>query len=208
MGRDAELARIRALVAAARNDRAGVVLVTGEAGIGKSALVADALAGSGAAWLVGFEAERDLPYAALTQLVTPLLDHLGALSAPQRAALEVVLGLRAGSEPGRLMLSVATLTLVAAAAEQQPRVIVVDDMQWVDAPSRDALLFVVRRLDAERVAMVITLREGTLDLDVVGGIPRVEITGLATGDAATMLPGSPPGWWTRWSTRPGATHWP
>jgi DNA-binding CsgD family transcriptional regulator len=192
VGRDDELARIRGVVDEARGSRPAALLVTGEAGVGKTALLAEALESTDAVWLVGFEAERDLPYAALGQLVTPLLAYAEALSEPQRAALDVVLGRREAADPGRLVLSMGVLSLIAAAAEEGALVIAVDDVQWLDPPSRDVLLFVARRLVAERVALLLTLREGTLGLDVVGGLPRLELTGLSHSEAEAVLPGVHP----------------
>lgn len=189
VGRDSELSRIRDLVESARGGQGGTLVIAGEAGIGKSALVREALAGSShQRWLRGAEAERDLPYAALGALCAPYLDRLGVLSDAHRAALEVALGLRQGDAPGRLMVGLALLGVLADVAYREPIVVAVDDLQWVDQQSQDVLLVVARRLVAESLAMVFTIRTGPDQYAGLGGLPSIELTGLPVDAAATLLP--------------------
>lgn len=191
VGRDAEVARLRDLVDGASRGRGGAVAVVGTAGIGKSSL-AEAAVPAGAVRLYGVQAERDLPYAAVSALVTPLLAHLRDLADPQREALESILGLRQGHNPGRLILGLAVLNLLATAAETEPLVVLVDDLQWIDPPSQDALVFVARRLTAESIAMLFTMRATPGDPLIVDGLPRVDLTGLPVACAAALLPGVHP----------------
>lgn len=193
LGRDAELGRVRALVDGARASHGGALVVTGEAGIGKTALVREAVDGTTTIWLAGVEAERDLPYAALTMLATPLVPHLEQLGEQHRDAIRTVLGLRAGDDPGRLLLGMSVLALLTTAAGDDPVVVVIDDLQWVDPPSRDALLFVARRLRADPVAVVATLRDGVLydsEAHLLGGLEVLDLAGLDEAAAARLLAGA------------------
>ena len=144
--------------------RSGVLVVRGEAGIGKTALleqVREAAASSGfrVESSVGVEAEAQFAFAGLHQLCSPLLDHLGALPDPQQSALGVAFGLRAGPAPDRFLVGLASLTLVAEVAEDGPLLCVVDDAQWLDEASAQVLAFVARRVSAERVALLFGLRD-------------------------------------------------
>jgi len=133
------------------------VVVRGEPGVGKTVLVASAI-GSASEFrvlrAVGVESEIELAFAALQQLCAPMLDRVGRLPVPQRDALGVAFGLRAGDAPDRFLVGLAVLSLFAEAAEEQPLVCVVDDAQWLDRASAHALSFVARRLLAESVALV------------------------------------------------------
>ena len=162
-------------------------MVSGEAGVGKTALVESAI-GSASGFrvmrAVGVESEMELAFAALQQLCAPLLDRLDRLPGPQRDALAVAFGLRAGDAPDRFLVGLAVLSLLADAAEEQPLLCVVDDAQWLDRASAQALLFVARRLLAESVALVFSTREAGEELD---GLPKLVIEGLGDGDARALL---------------------
>ena len=170
-------------------------MLRGEAGVGKSALL-DYLSGQVTGWhvarAVGVESEMELVYAGLHQLCAPMLDHLDRLPAPQRDALATVFGRSAGPVPGRFLVGLATLTLVAEVAEQQPLACVVDDAQWLDHASAQILGFVARRLLAERVAVVCAARTGAGD-DVLAGLPELPVPALGDSDARALLLANVPG---------------
>ena len=191
LGRRGECEALDRLVADVLAGSSRVLVMRGEAGVGKSALLAY-LSGRTAGWQVasaaGVESEMDLAYSGLHQLCAPLLDHLDELPVPQRNALATVFGLSTGPAPDRFLVGLATLTLVAQAAEQQPLACIVDDAQWLDSASAQLLAFVARRLLAERVALVCAARTGTGD-GVLAGLPALEIRGLSDGDARPLLVG-------------------
>ena len=141
---------------------------------------------------VGVQSELELDYSGLHQICSPLLNELGRLPQPQRAALATVFGLSAGAAPDRFMVGLATLSLMAEAAEQQPLVCIVDDAQWLDQVSEQTLSFVARRLLAERIALVCAARTGSGD-HVLVGLPEVTIGGLGVRDARALLLGNMPG---------------
>jgi DNA-binding CsgD family transcriptional regulator/tetratricopeptide (TPR) repeat protein len=183
------------LLADALAGRSRVTVLRGEAGAGKSALLGY-LSGRVAGWhvarAVGVESEMELAYAGLHQLCAPMLDHLGRLPAPQRDALATVFGRSAGAAPDRFLVGLATLTLFAEVAEQQPLACIVDDAQWLDHASAQILGFVARRLLAERIAVVCAARTGIGD-DVLAGLPELSIRGLGDGDARALLLANVPG---------------
>src|SRR5712672_569870 len=177
-----ERAALGQLLEAARGGRSGALVMHGEAGVGKTALLEDAIAsaaGMRIARVAGIESEMELAYAALQQLCAPMLDGLGRLPDPQREALGVVFGLRAGEAPDRFLVGLAALSLLADAAGKQPLVCVIDDAQWLDRASAQAMGFVARRLFAERVAVVVATREPGGEFR---GLPELAVGGL--GDAA------------------------
>jgi DNA-binding NarL/FixJ family response regulator len=188
-GREREQALIDQLLDAARASRSGALVLRGEAGVGKSALlsyVSDRVAGWQVARAVGLESEMELAYSGLHQLCAPMLDHLDRLPVPQREALATVFGRSAGPPPDRFLVGLATLSLFAEVAEQQPLVCIVDDAQWLDHASAQILGFVVRRLLAERVAVVCAARTGSGD-DVLAGLPELPIQGLGESEARALL---------------------
>ena len=126
----------------------------------------------------------ELAFAALQQLCAPMLDRLDRLPAPQRDALGVAFGLRAGDAPDRFLVGLAVLSLLAEVAEERPLVCVVDDAQWLDRASAQALMFVARRLLAESVALVLVTREPSDELE---GLPKLVVEGLRNGDARALL---------------------
>jgi predicted ATPase len=198
LGRREERAALDRVVADVLAGASRVLVLRGEAGVGKSALL-DYLsgqiaseAGRGGGWrlasAVGVESEMELAYSGLHQLCAPLLDHLDELPVPQRDALATVFGLSTGPAPDRFLVGLATLTLVAQAAEQQPLACIVEDAQWLDGASAQLVAFVARRLLAERIALVCAARTGIGD-GVLAGLPTLEVRGLSDGDARSLLLG-------------------
>jgi DNA-binding CsgD family transcriptional regulator/tetratricopeptide (TPR) repeat protein len=189
LGRGRECAALDQLLADVLAGRSRVLVLRGEAGVGKSALLgylADRLAGWRVARAVGVESEMELAFGSLHQLCAPMLEHLDRLPVPQRDALATVFGLSAGPAPDRLMVGLATLTLVAEVAERDPLICIVDDAQWLDHASAQVLGFVARRLLAERVALVFAARTGVGD-DVLAGLPELTVGGLGDRDARALL---------------------
>jgi DNA-binding CsgD family transcriptional regulator len=182
-----ERAALSGLLDAARAGRSGVLVVRGEPGIGKTALLEYAIesaAGLRVAWVAGVESEMELAFAALQQLCAPMLDKLAGLPDPQREALGVAFGLSAGAAPDRFLVGLAALSLLSEVAEQQPLLCVVDDAQWLDRASAQVLAFVARRLLADPVALVLATREEGGELR---GLPELPVGGLREGDARELL---------------------
>ena len=189
LGRRAECEALDRLLTDALAGRSRVTVLRGDAGVGKSALlayVADQVDGWHVATAAGVESEMELAYAGLHQLCVPMLDQLERLPVPQRDALATVFGLSAGPAPDRFLVGLATLTLFAEIAEQQPLIAIVDDAQWLDHASAQLLGFVARRLLAERVALVCAVRTGTGD-DGLAGLPELHLHGLADSQARALL---------------------
>ena len=167
----------------------------GEAGIGKTALLryaARQASGLRVAQVTGVEAEMELPFAGIHQLCAPLLDQLDALPQAQQDALNVALGLASGEVPDRFLVGLAVLGLLSAVAEKRPLLCLVEDAQWLDAASGLILGFVARRLLAESVAIVVTVREPSSRHDF-DGLPELVLRGLAEEDARTLLMRAVPG---------------
>jgi DNA-binding CsgD family transcriptional regulator len=174
-------------LAAVRGGESRVVVVSGEPGVGKTALLESVIAsapGFRVLRAAGVESEMELAFAALQQLCAPMLDRLDRLPAPQQDALGVAFGLRAGNAPDRFLVGLAVLSLLAEVAEDQPLLCVVDDAQWLDRASAQALAFVARRLLAEPVALVLVTREAGDELE---GLPKLALEGLRDGDARALL---------------------
>jgi hypothetical protein len=164
VGRRAERDAVERLLTGTRGGRSGVLVVRGEAGIGKTALLElarDIAAGSGfrVESSTGAEPETQFAFAGLHQLCGPLLDRTSSLPEPQRAALGVAFGRRSGAAPDRFLVGLATLNLLAAVAEEKPLLCVIDDAHWLDQASAQVLAFVARRVAAERLALVFALRD-------------------------------------------------
>jgi DNA-binding CsgD family transcriptional regulator len=189
LGRRAECEVLDRLVADVVSGSSRVLVVRGDAGVGKSALLRY-LSERTADWrvttAVGVESEMELAYSGLHQVCAPLLEHLEKLPVPQHDALATVFGLRCGPAPDRFLVGLATLTLIAEAAEDHPLACFIDDAQWLDQSSAQILAFVAHRLLAQRVALVAAARTGTGD-DVLAGLPALEIGGIGDGDARTLL---------------------
>jgi predicted ATPase len=192
LGREPECAAIDALLDDARAGAGGALVVRGEAGIGKSALLDYARRRAAPMAVLsagGVEAESDLAFAGLHELLRPILGCLGELPEIQAQALSGALGLAPSAHADRLLISAAVLGLLAAAAENRPTLCVIDDAQWLDRPSADALLFTARRLRAERMAILFGAREGEATRFEAAGLAELTLTGLADQSAATILAG-------------------
>src|SRR4051794_30041680 len=195
LGRTSERDVLDRLLANVRGGQSGILVVRGEAGIGKTALLryaADHAPGFGSVQLAGAQAEIELPFAGIQQLCTPMLDRLGALPQPQQEALSVALGLASGEVPERFLVGLAVLGLLSAAAEERPLLCLVDDAQWLDAASGTILGFVARRLLAESVAIVFAIREPN-DRHDLDGLPELRLHGLREEDARALLRRAVPG---------------
>jgi DNA-binding CsgD family transcriptional regulator len=189
-GRHAECAVIDRLLADAGALRSAALVVRGEVGVGKSALLAYAAdrAAGNMRVLRGFgvESESELAFAALHQLAWPVLDHVGRLPAPQAAALRGAFGLATAHGDDRFLIGVGALSLLAEVAEERPLVCLVDDAQWLDRPSADALSFAARRLEAEGVVLLFAARDDDLHAFTAPGVQELRLTGL-DADAADAL---------------------
>jgi len=188
-GRGSEQERIEQLLREVRAGQSRALVVSGEAGVGKSALlehVAERATGCRVARAAGVQAEAELAFATLHQLCSPLLDHLGAIPAPQSEALSMAFGLRHGPAPDRFLLGLSVLSLLAEAAAERPLVCIVDDAQWLDHASAQVLGFVARRLAAESVALVFA-RRGVDPGPSLAGIPVMVLGGLSPSDAQALL---------------------
>ncbi len=189
LGRRAERAALDRLLERARGGRSAVLVVCGEPGIGKTALL-DYAAGRASGFRVvrawGVESEMELPYAGLHQLCLPLLDRLEKLPGPQRDALQVAFGLREGRPSERFLVGLAILSLLSGSAEDQPLACLVDDAQWLDHSSVQALAFAARRLLAEPVALIFAVREPSSERGLAG-LPELTVAGLGDADARALL---------------------
>ena len=188
-GRRGECAALDGLVAGARAGRSQVLVVRGEPGIGKTALL-DYLetnaAGCRIARSAGAEAEMELAYAGLHQICSPFLDRLDHLPDPQRIALSIAFGLIGGAAPDRFMVGLAVLDLLADRAEERPLICLIDDAQWLDRASAQTVVFVARRLVAERIGVVAAIREPSDERDFEG-LPELTIDGLSVADAGQLF---------------------
>ena len=195
LDRTTECEQLDRLLAHVREGQSAVLVLRGEAGIGKTALLryaARQASGFRIAQISGVEAEMELPFAAAHQLCGPMLARLDALPRPQRDALSVALGLAAGDVPDRFLVALAVLSLLSAVAEERPLLCLVDDAQFLDAASAQILAFVARRLGAESVALVFALREPT-EAGPFQGLPQMPVRGLRQHDARALLAVAVPG---------------
>jgi DNA-binding CsgD family transcriptional regulator len=186
-GRVIECEALDRVLAAVREGQSASLVVRGEAGVGKSALLeylVGAASGLRVVRVVGVESEMELAFAAVHQLCAPMLDRLGRLPDPQREALEVAFGLSAGVPPDRFLVALAVLGLLSDATAEGPLLCVVDDAQWLDRASAQVLAFVARRLLAESAAIVFAAREPGAELR---GLPELGVEGLRNGDARALL---------------------
>jgi DNA-binding CsgD family transcriptional regulator len=188
-GRGTECARLDQLLAEAQLGRSAVLVLRGEPGIGKSALLeyaADRADGRPVLRATGVEWEMELPFAGLHQLCAGLLDGLGRLPAPQRDALATAFGLDSGAQPDRFLVGLAALSLLSSAAEEHPLICVVDDVQWLDRSSAQVLAFVARRLAAESVVLLFAEREPG-GIEELTGLPELRLAGLPDASARKLL---------------------
>jgi DNA-binding CsgD family transcriptional regulator len=189
-GRGDELGTATALVASARDGRGGALLMHGEAGVGKSALLAEAVAGATGMLVLsaqGLETESDLPFAGLTALLGPLLAMLGALPAIQRDALAGALGLGPPWTGEPFTTYQGATTLITHASRDQPILATVDDVQWLDGASQQALRFASRRLERSSVALLLTRRDEAGDHDPWPGVEDLPVAGLAESASLELL---------------------
>jgi DNA-binding CsgD family transcriptional regulator len=192
-GRRDECAVLDRLLDGARVGRSGALVVEGEAGVGKTALLDYAIASASdlrVLGAVGVESEMELAFAALHQLCAPVLDRLERLPVPQRDALLTTFGLQAGPVPDRFLVGLAALSLLSQVADEHPLLCVVDDAQWLDRASAQCVAFVARRLLAESVVMLFAAREQS---DLFAGLPRLVVEGLRAADARSLLESVIPG---------------
>src|SRR5258708_5727822 len=194
-GRGQQCGVLDGLLADVRAGHSRVLVIRGEAGIGKAALLGDAEAKAPdfqVARAGGVESEMELPFAALHQLCGRMLGRLGALPGPQREALGVAFGLRSGGAPDRFLVGLAVLGLLSEAAAGRPLLCLVDDAQWLDQASAQALAFVARRLDAESVALLFGTRDRAAE-GGLAGLPGLALAGLSDADARALLASVLPG---------------
>jgi hypothetical protein len=187
VGRERELVELEELLEAVRDGGSGTVFLHGDPGVGKTALIEWLIAGASEYQLLraaGVEGEVDLPYAGLQQLCRPLSGTIELLPAPLREVLLAAFGLSSGEAKNRYLVGLATLSLLSEAAATRPLLCVVDDAQWLDTETAQALAFVGRRLGADSVGLVIAGREWIEEFD---GLPAMELGGLGRSDASALL---------------------
>src|SRR5438552_679576 len=189
VGRRDERKALDRLLDGARSGRSGVLVLRGEAGVGKTALLeylAERASGCELARAAGVQADTELAFAGLQQMFASLLGPLESLPDPQHEALAVAFGLRRGPAPDRFLVGLAVLGLLAEIAEARPVVCVVDDAQWLDRVSAQTLAFVARRLLGESVVLVFAVREPSQD-QTLAGLPELVVRGLSDEDARRVL---------------------
>jgi hypothetical protein len=186
-GRRSERDVLDRLIDAVQAGKSRALVVCGEPGVGKTALldyVAGRASGCRVVRATGVQSEMELAFAGLLQLCAPMLDHVEQLPVPQREALRTAFGLSLGSAPDRFLVSLAVLSLLSEVAEERPLVCLVDDEQWLDRASAQALGFVARRLEADSVGLVFAARKPTDDVAV---LPELVVGGLQEAEARTLL---------------------
>jgi DNA-binding CsgD family transcriptional regulator len=187
LGRGTEREALERLLGGARDGRGAVLVLHGEAGVGKTALLDDAAAAAGdfrIARISSVEGEMELPFAAVQQLCSPFLELAERLPQPQREALGVAFGLGSGPVPSRFLVGLAILGLLSEAAEEQPLLCVVDDAQWLDDASARALAFLARRLSAERIVLLFAARSPG---EMLAGSPTLRVEPLGRVDSRALL---------------------
>ena len=187
-GRVSECATLRGLIATVKSGSSQVLVLRGEAGVGKTALLeftAEMASGVRCLHVAGVQSDMELAFAGLQQLCAPLLNHHDELPEPQREALNVAFGRGVGSAPDRFLVGLAVLSLMAAAADDRPLLCLIDDTQWLDQVSAQTLAFVARRLLAEPVGIVFAARDA--GAQALAGLPELMIGGLSDADARDLL---------------------
>src|SRR5215510_3056262 len=182
-GRRRECGVLDRLIGALRAGESRALVVQGEPGAGKTALLDYAARRAADCRVVraaGVQSEMELAFAGLHQVCAPMLDRLDRLPVPQRDALEIAFGISRGPAPDRFLIGLAVLGLLSEVAEDRPLVCLVDDVQWLDRASAQALAFAARRLDAEGVGLIFAAREPNADL---AGLAELVVDGLPEGDA-------------------------
>jgi DNA-binding CsgD family transcriptional regulator len=192
VGREADCARIDDMLGRARRGRSGTLVLRGEAGLGKTALLnyaAEQAEGMTVVRAVGVEYEAELQFSGLLELLRPLLDHLEQIPPQQAEALQSALGLSAAGAHDRFTICAATLSLLAAAAESQPLLVLVDDAQWLDRATSDALLFAAKRLVADSAAILLAVREGGERSFEAPALEHLQLRPLSGDEAERLLSG-------------------
>src|SRR3954466_6385423 len=195
LGRRSETKTLDRLLDAVRAGKSRALVIRGDPGVGKTALleyVAAHATGCRVARAAGVQAEMELAFAGLHQLCAPMLDRLERLPAPQRTALGAAFRLSNGHAPDRFLVGLAVLSLLAEVAEEGPLVCLIDDAQWLDRASAQALAFAARRLLAESVAILFAVREPN-DVNELTGMPELLVGGLADDHARSLLAAAMPG---------------
>ena len=190
VGRESERSALDALLQSARGERSAALVLRGEPGIGKTALMeyaAESARDMTVLRCVGIEAEHELPFAGMHQLVRPCLELVDRLPAPQAAALRGALGLSFDGVQDRFLVSAGLLSLLAEACEARPVLCCVDDAQWLDPPSAEALVFAARRFQAEPIALLMAARAGDARRFDAPGLAELEIGGLDPQHAQALL---------------------
>jgi hypothetical protein len=195
-GRSEECRALDRLLDDARAGQSSALVIRGEPGIGKSALldyIAERAVGFRLARIGGVESEMGFAYAGLLQLLGgPMLEGVEHVAGPQREALRRAFGLMDGPAPELFLVSLGALSLLSRVAEERPLVCLIDDAQWLDRESVSALSFVARRLAAERIAMLFTLRDPSVEQEL-DGLPELALEGLGDADARLLLETAAPG---------------
>jgi DNA-binding CsgD family transcriptional regulator len=189
-GRSRECARLDGLLAEVRTGQSAVLVLRGEAGIGKTALLrylTDAASGFTVIRCTGVESEMELPFAGLHELCSPILDGLGSLPEPQQRAISGALGLEAGGSPDKFLVALGALGLIGAASERGPLLCVVEDAHWLDNASAQVLGFIGRRLRGEPVGLVFAARAPITTPDHLMGLPELRIEGVDERTARALL---------------------
>src|SRR5262245_11710258 len=189
LGRRAECAELDQLVATVRSGASRGLVLRGEAGVGKTALLEylrQRATDCAVASAVGVESEMELAFAGLHQLCAPFIDHLDRVAGPQRAALGTAFGFGDGEPSDRFLVGLAVLSLLAAAADDRPLICTVDDAHWLDAASAHGLAFVARRLHAESIGLVFAVRDPSAN-GALDGLAELVIHGLDDPDAQALL---------------------
>ncbi|MEA2428397.1 MAG: hypothetical protein QOF37_2025, partial [Thermoleophilaceae bacterium] len=190
IGREAERARLRSLLQDAREGRSRVLVLSGEPGVGKTALLDDAVEsaeGMRAVRVVGIESEASMPFGALFDVCRPFLASIADLPDRQRRALEGALAIGPGGEGDRFAIGAATLSLLAADSRAAPLLLVMDDAQWLDDASAASLAFALRRLDTDTIAVLIGLRAGEQSGFDAAGFEVLELARLSAADAIALV---------------------
>ena len=189
-GRERECAQVDELLAAARERRSQALVVRGEPGIGKSALLDYAAEHASDLRILrtaGIQTESQLPFAAVHNLLLPVRDHSDSIPERQKTALLSAFGIGPGAAEDRFLISLAVLSILAEAAEAAPLLCLIDDAQWLDGPSADALTFTARRVQAEGIIVLFAARDDPTKPFVAQGLPELRLSGLDRGSASTML---------------------
>jgi DNA-binding CsgD family transcriptional regulator len=195
LGRAREREHVDAMLAQARAGQSSVLAIRGETGIGKTALLryaARQASGLRITEVEGVQAEMELPFAGIHRLCAPLFGGIESLADPQQNAIRVAMGVASGDPPERFLVAVAFLNLFSLAAEERPLLCLIDDAQWLDAASMEALGFVARRLVAEPMAMIFALRE-PFTIRALDGLPQLSLEGLDEPDARALVARAVPG---------------